>query len=146
MLTFYFLCLTAGIFSSLCYHLFFATVDYPRLIALLSSQKLTPPRTTFISRYTTALRSRLFKPGNPLHPTTNTTTPNSLESQTKAALMHLTHGMLGMSGAVYACIAITALAYPQAEVKAFFVFPLVASDALWLLVAFDVFGVLKGWR
>lgn len=50
-----------------------------------------------------------------------------------------------MSGAVYACIAITALVYPGAEVKALFVVPLAAKDALMLLVAFDVTGVLFGW-
>lgn len=141
-------CHPAGVFASLCHHLYFTAFHYPRLIAQLSSQKLTPPLTTRISRYITTLRARLFNSSHPQHPTTPTPQDlaNALRSQTKAALIHLTQGALGMSGAVCACIMIITLQFLDIEMRALFVIPLQASHAVAMFVAFDVLGLLFGWR
>lgn len=141
-------CRPAGVFASLCHHIFFTTFHYPRIIAQLSSQKFIPSRTTRIWRYLTTLRSRLFNSPHPKQSSTpkNPTNSEALRSQTKAALIHLTQGALGMSGAVCACIANVALQVPDLEMRALFVIPMQASHAVALFVAFDVLGVLCGWR
>ncbi|GAA6001133.1 rhomboid family intramembrane serine protease [Rhodotorula paludigena] len=55
---------------------------------------------------------------------------------------------LGASGAVYACVTLTALAYPSTSVSLIFLpfFPLPIGAATGALVALDVVGLVRGWR
>lgn len=143
-------------FSSLCHHLFFTLCEYPKLITRLSSQTFPSPRTrsgsAAVSRYFNTLRLRLFKPRHPLDrtdplpPTTVSNIVPTLESQTKAALIRLMQGALGMSGAICACVAVTCLVDPAGTFYLFFVLPVQASHGLLGLVLFDVMGLLRGWQ
>lgn len=61
---------------------------------------------------------------------------------------HLLKPSLGASGAIYACLTITALAYPDSSVSIifipFFAFPI--SLGVAGMVALDVVGVIRGWQ
>lgn len=54
---------------------------------------------------------------------------------------------LGASGAIYATVTLTALAFPDAQV--FLLFPPIPLPITWGvggMVALDVIGILRGWR
>ncbi|GAA5830807.1 hypothetical protein JCM11251_001081 [Rhodosporidiobolus azoricus] len=55
---------------------------------------------------------------------------------------------LGASGAVYGCVAMTALAFPETSVSLIFLpfFPIPIGAATATLVAVDFIGLLRGWR
>lgn len=55
---------------------------------------------------------------------------------------------LGASGAIYAAVTLTALAYPDAVVSLIFppTWPIPIQWGVGALVLVDVFGVLRGWR
>ena len=58
------------------------------------------------------------------------------------------YGSLGASGAVYATVAISALAFPEAEVSLIFL-PFLSFSirtGVGAMVALDVLGVVRGWR
>ncbi|GAA6025044.1 hypothetical protein JCM10207_008651 [Rhodosporidiobolus poonsookiae] len=55
---------------------------------------------------------------------------------------------LGASGAVYGCVAMTSLAFPETSVSLIFLpfFPIPIGAATATLVAVDFIGLLRGWR
>ncbi|GAA6027718.1 hypothetical protein JCM8097_007998 [Rhodosporidiobolus ruineniae] len=55
---------------------------------------------------------------------------------------------LGASGAVYGCVALTALAFPETSVSLIFLpfFPIPIGAATATLVAVDLVGLIRGWR
>ena len=54
---------------------------------------------------------------------------------------------LGASGAVYACLGLTAMAFPTGEVSLLFLpFTMHVSTAFMGLVAFDAIGAVTAWR
>ncbi|KAJ7765407.1 hypothetical protein DFH07DRAFT_938876 [Mycena maculata] len=56
-------------------------------------------------------------------------------------------GSLGASGAVYAAVTLSALAYPEAKVTLIFLpFPMPIQYGVGGLIMFDVIGLLRGWR
>ncbi|KAK7012225.1 rhomboid domain-containing protein [Favolaschia claudopus] len=56
-------------------------------------------------------------------------------------------GSLGASGAVYACIAISAVTFPELTVSPIFIpFSVPIRLGVGALVALDVIGILRGWR
>ncbi|GAA5849720.1 hypothetical protein JCM8547_000542 [Rhodosporidiobolus lusitaniae] len=55
---------------------------------------------------------------------------------------------LGASGAVYGCVAMTALAFPETSVSLIFLpfFPIPIGAATGAMVAMDLTGLIAGWR
>lgn len=53
---------------------------------------------------------------------------------------------LGASGAIYSCLSLVAVEYPEASVFLIFLpfFPIKISHALPALIAFDIFGIISG--
>lgn len=67
--------------------------------------------------------------------------------RSSAAPALLPRGGLGASGAVYSCMAITAIAHPNISIALIFL-PMLPFQIGWgfpALVAVDAFGVLRGW-
>ncbi|KAJ7043586.1 hypothetical protein C8F04DRAFT_1072638 [Mycena alexandri] len=57
------------------------------------------------------------------------------------------NGSLGASGAIYACVTLSALAFPDARVAPLFVpFSVPIQTGVGALMLLDVVGVLRGWR
>ncbi|GAA5968824.1 hypothetical protein JCM11641_000746 [Rhodosporidiobolus odoratus] len=65
-------------------------------------------------------------------------------AQVKASMLP----SLGASGAVYGCVAMTALAFPETSVSLIFLpfFPIPIGAATASMVALDAVGLLRGWR
>ena len=55
---------------------------------------------------------------------------------------------LGISGAVYGCVTMTALAFPNAQIALMIPpsFPIDIQYGVGALVLLDVVGLLRGWR
>jgi rhomboid-like protein len=55
---------------------------------------------------------------------------------------------LGASGAIYSCVIITALGFPEAQVSLFIppTYPIPIQWGVGGLLALDITGVLRGWR
>lgn len=55
---------------------------------------------------------------------------------------------LGASGAIYAAVTLTALAFPHTEISLMFppTFPIPIQWGVGSLIALDVVGALRGWR
>ncbi|KAI0782686.1 hypothetical protein C8Q75DRAFT_500552 [Abortiporus biennis] len=114
---------TAGLFASLTSHVASARLKFPRMVtqmvAELSQKNL---------------------------PTTAGSLKASSDTVRKAATSILPS--LGASGAIYAAVTLTALAYPDSEVSIMFfpMFHLPAQVAIFGLVGLDVLGIIRGWR
>ncbi|KAE9406291.1 hypothetical protein BT96DRAFT_811105, partial [Gymnopus androsaceus JB14] len=123
---------SAGIFSGLVSHIASAKLRYPKLIAQLSSPASKAPATeTWASAMTAA---------------SSTTTKAAAATSAKSAIS--IPGSLGASGAVYACVTATALAYPGAQISLIFppTSPFDIQYGVMGLVALDTLGVIRGWR
>lgn len=74
--------------------------------------------------------------------------PARLSPTNALAAHHAIRPSLGASGAIYACLTMTALAYPDASVSLIFLpmfaFPIPAAVAGMVMV--DVVGIWRGWR
>ncbi|KAJ6493546.1 hypothetical protein C8R47DRAFT_1118694 [Mycena vitilis] len=71
----------------------------------------------------------------------------ALLSKTRSATPPHIVGSLGASGAVYACVTVSALAYPDARVSVMLM-PLMIPirTGVGAMVLFDILGVIRGWR
>jgi rhomboid-like protein len=74
--------------------------------------------------------------------------PAQLSPTHALAAHHALYPSLGASGAVYACLTMTALAYPDANISLIFLPMLAIPMPVGVLgmVAVDLFGIIRGWR
>lgn len=117
---------TAGLFSSLVSHFVAARFTYPRLLmSLTRAAKSSSPASKSVS---TASHSASM------------TSVENISSVIKPSL--------GSSGAIYAAVTLTAMAFPESHVK--LIFPptpdIPIQYGVFGLMALDVFGVLRGWK
>jgi len=112
------LLISAGMFSGLVSHIVATRIQFPRIIAKLNQSRAQP--------------------------TAAAAAAGSSASTVKEAILP----SLGISGAIYSTVIITALAYPQSEVALIFppTPPIPIQWGVGALVALDVVGVLRGWR
>lgn len=113
----------AGLFSALLSHVVSARIKFPRLVAQLSKTAET----------TGARASRAAG-------------ADSAASRASRAAEILPS--LGASGAIYAAVTLTALAFPDAVVSLIFppTWPIPIQLGVGALVLVDVLGVIRGWR
>ena len=119
----------AGIFSSLVSHIASAKFIYPRYVAQLVSPANLPRKTeSWASAVSATVASSKDKAVN----------------QAAARILP----SLGASGAIYSCVIITALAFPEAQVSLFIppTYPIPIQWGVGGLVALDIMGILRGWR
>ncbi|KAJ3986278.1 hypothetical protein F5890DRAFT_1407698 [Lentinula detonsa] len=123
--------LSAGVFAGLVSHIATARFQYPKLIAQLSSPASRPPVTDTWSSAVAAASS---------------TTAKSVT--TASATAATIPGSLGASGAVYSCVTLVALAYPEAQVSLIFppVTPISIQTAVLGMVTVDLLGAYRRWR
>ncbi len=115
--------ITAGIFASLVSHVAVARFLYPKLVKRLASSSAKAPFTPSVASVAAAKTGK-------------DTARSAISSS------------LGASGAVYACLTVTALAFPDTEVALLF-FPAFLIPTAWGvggLVTLDIIGVLRGWK
>ncbi|EIM86435.1 uncharacterized protein STEHIDRAFT_97071 [Stereum hirsutum FP-91666 SS1] len=126
---------TAGLFSSLCSHIYSARFKFSRIISQLSR----PPPSITPSTSRPSLLRRLFSSSPP-----PSTPPASDASKIADAL----RPSLGISGAVWSCVMITGLAFPDAQVRMFFdgAPPFSIKWAIYGGLGFDILGLIYGWR
>jgi rhomboid-like protein len=127
-------CETAGLFSGLVSHVVSARVRFPRIVARLLENKAPAAARP-------SLLARLFR-----------TRPAPLDAAADAAPA-LERSLrilpsLGASGAIYASVTLTALAFPDAVVSLIFppTHPIPIQWGVGALVLLDVVGALRGWR
>ncbi|KAJ4470121.1 hypothetical protein J3R30DRAFT_3660876 [Lentinula aciculospora] len=123
--------ISAGVFASLASHIANARIRYPKLIAQLSSPASRPPATETWASAVAAVSSATAK------------------SATAAPAAAVTiPGSLGASGAVYACVTLVALAYPESQVSLIFppVTPIGIQTAAMGILTLDMIGIYRGWR
>lgn len=109
----------AGLFSGLVSHGVSAKVLYPRFLAYVSKQAV--------------VRSS---------PAASALVGDAAQEAPRKVLPSL-----GASGAIYAAVTLTALAFPDAQVQPIFV-PISVSitSGVGALVLADIIGVLRGWK
>ena len=109
---------TAGLFSGLTSHVMTSKLIYPRLVASLSKAK---------SIGTPALA-----------------TASGAATQTATEILQ----SLGASGAVYAAVTLTALAFPHTEIALMIPpsFPIPIQWGVGGLLMIDIIGALRGWK
>ncbi|KAI5124254.1 hypothetical protein M0805_005103 [Coniferiporia weirii] len=118
----------AGLFSALTSHVVAARITYPRLLSQFRASKAA---TAAISESATAFRRA----------------GQAIKEKAAAAVPRDILPSLGASGAIYATVTITALAYPDAQV--FLLFPPIPLPITWGvggMVAMDMIGIIRGWR
>ena len=115
--------ITAGLFSSFLSHAVRVRFYYPRIISQLSS---AGPATT-----ATTTGAALASAGAQAAATSPTIVPS-----------------LGASGAIWACVSLTALAFPDAQMALFIPtsFSIPIQTGTLGMVALDVIGIFRGWR
>ncbi|KIY53013.1 hypothetical protein FISHEDRAFT_34470 [Fistulina hepatica ATCC 64428] len=126
--------ISAGLFSSLVGHIVDVKLMYPRAIARAMSEavKQASANRVLPETWSAAVRAHP-SPAPSVKP--KTITPTILPG-------------LGASGAIYSCMVVCALAFPDATV-AFFIPPgltLNIRTGVSLVVLLDVIGVIRGWR
>ena len=143
----------AGAFSSLTQHVVQVKVTYPRLIrqyaAALARQAATAASAVGRTKTwadavqrTTPARRRWFPRPTPIEKPPMSEV-QVLQGKLKRALLP----SLGASGAVYSCLVITALAFPNAEVALFFPpgFSMNIQTGVAGAILFDLTGIILGW-
>ncbi|KAJ6581486.1 hypothetical protein B0H19DRAFT_1115426 [Mycena capillaripes] len=71
----------------------------------------------------------------------------ALFSKVPSSALQRVNGSLGASGAVYACVAVSAMAYPDAKVSPIFIpIGIPIRVGVGALVLLDVVGLIRGWR
>lgn len=127
--------LSAGIFASLVSHVANARIRYPKLIAQLSSPVSRTPATDTWASAVAAASSTVGK---------SATTTASVASASAVTIP----GSLGASGAVYSCVTLVALAYPDSQVSLIFppVTPIGIQTAALGILTLDMIGIYRGWR
>ncbi|KAH8111059.1 hypothetical protein DFH11DRAFT_1616741 [Phellopilus nigrolimitatus] len=128
---FWALFVSAGLFSALVSHVVTTRVTLPRLLAQLRS----PSNINVPSGASTVTGTAFRRTG-----------AAAKEKATEAVPRNILPS-LGASGAIYATVTLTALAFPDAQV--FLLFPPIPMPITWGvggMVALDVIGILRGWR
>ncbi|TFK25573.1 hypothetical protein FA15DRAFT_668269 [Coprinopsis marcescibilis] len=123
---------TAGLFSGLVSHVAAVKFMYPRYITQLSvATRATPKTDTWAAAVAASTKTAAAKVAEK----TAVAVPQILPS-------------LGASGAVYAAVTMTALAFPDSQVALFIPpsYPINIQTAVGGLVALDMIGILRGWR
>lgn len=121
--------ISAGLFSGLVSHVVATKFRYPRLVAQLASQA---NNTKKVDTWAAAVSATS---GTAATTAAKKTIPEILPS-------------LGASGAIYATVTVTALAFPDSQI-ALFIPPSYPINIQWGvggLVAMDMIGILRGWR
>lgn len=114
----------AGLFASLVSHAVATRIRFPRLLKQLTSSTSTPA--------SKSLRNPLAEAAAPTKkPASDTILPS-----------------LGASGAIYAAVVLSALAFPEAQVSLIIPpsFPIPITWAVGGMVCLDIVGFLRGWR
>ncbi|KAF8587882.1 hypothetical protein K439DRAFT_1337029, partial [Ramaria rubella] len=116
--------ISAGLFSSFLSHLVRTRYYYPRIFSTLSYNRTGTAGTSTAAAVASAGAQSAASAGPVILPS------------------------LGASGAIWACVSLTALAFPEAQMALFlptsFGIPIQAGAAG--LVAIDVLGIIRGWR
>jgi rhomboid-like protein len=125
--------LSAGLFSGLTSHVVSAKFKFPRLLARLSKPAVAvaeTPKTSLFSRIAAPTREAAAD------------APATIDRSMKIL------PSLGASGAIYASVTLTALAFPDAVVSLIFppTYPIAIQTGVGGLVLLDVVGALRGWR
>lgn len=119
---------SAGLFSGLVSHVVNAKFRYPRLVAqLATSSQAVPKADTWASAVAAA-----------------SATASTVAKKKVPEILP----SLGASGAIYAAVTTTALAFPDSQI-ALFIPPSYPINIQWGvggLVALDMIGILRGWR
>jgi len=118
--------ISAGMCASLVSHVVAARLTYPRLVSRLLSS--TSSSSSAASAASAATQSTIVNGAKEI---TSVIRPS-----------------LGASGAIYATFALTAMAYPDAQVSLIFppTPPIAIQHGFFGLMAVDVLGILRGWR
>ncbi|PPQ96801.1 hypothetical protein CVT26_006204 [Gymnopilus dilepis] len=119
----------AGLFSGLVSHIVNAKFRYPRLIAQLASSVSRTRRTETWAGAVAA------------------TTATAAETTAKKKVLDILPS-LGASGAIYAAVTMTALAFPDSQVALFIppTYPINIQYGVGGLVLMDMIGIMRGWR
>ncbi|KAK2465684.1 hypothetical protein APHAL10511_002228 [Amanita phalloides] len=121
--------ISAGVFSSLVSHVVSTKLRYPKYVAQLASPAALPRKTeTWASAVSSTVAS---------------TKVEAVKQATASILPSL-----GASGAIYSCVIVTALAFPDSQVALFIPpsYPIPIQWGVSGLVALDIVGVMRGWR
>ncbi|KIM44829.1 hypothetical protein M413DRAFT_67386 [Hebeloma cylindrosporum] len=121
--------ISAGLFSGLVSHIVNAKFRYPRLVSQLASSANSARRTETWAGAVAA------------------TTASAAQSTSKKRVLDILPS-LGASGAIYAAVTMTALAFPDSEVALFIPpsYPINIQYGVGALMALDMIGILRGWR
>ena len=118
--------LAAGLFSGLTSHVISARYAFPRVLAQLRNSEAVASAT---AGATSAFRRA-------------TSTARNNSNTVKDILPSL-----GASGAIYATVTLSALAFPDAQVFLMFLpIPIPITYGVGGMVMMDVLGIVKGWR
>lgn len=119
--------ISAGLFSSLVPHIISAKFAYPRMVSQLASSTNSARTTDTWAAVVAA---------------SQTTAKSAAKSVPEIG------NCLGISGAVYACATLTALAFPESQVALFIPpsYPISIQYGVSGLILFDVIGVIRGWK
>ena len=120
---------TAGLFSSVVSHVINAKFRYPKLVAQLASPAAVPRKTdSWASAVSASVSSQ----------------KGEAVKQAAASILP----SLGASGAIYSCVIVTALGFPESQVALFIppTYPIPIQWGVGGLVALDIMGILRGWR
>ena len=136
---FYLNLFTAGVFSGLVSHVVSTKFRYPRLVAQLASPANAPRRTETWSAALAASGA-----------TTSTTVAAASAATsevTKKGVLEILPS-LGASGAIYAAVTMTALAFPDSQVALFIPpsYPINIQTGVGGLLLLDMIGIARGWR
>ncbi|KAJ3827240.1 hypothetical protein EV361DRAFT_949663 [Lentinula raphanica] len=128
---------SAGVFASLVSHVATVRFQYPKLIAQLASPTSKPQVTDTWASAVAAAAS-----------TTTAKSPASAAAAATTTAAASIKGSLGASGAVYSCVTLVALAYPEAQVSLIFppVTPISIQTAVLGMVTLDMFGIYRRWK
>lgn len=121
--------ISAGLFSGLVSHVVSTKFRYPRAVAQFAAQAHgTKKADTWASAVSAAS-------GTAASTVTKKSIPDILPS-------------LGASGAIYATVVVTALAFPQSQIALFIPpsYPINIQYGVGGLVLLDTIGILRGWR
>jgi len=121
--------MTAGMFSSLVSHVVNTKFRYPRLLAQVASSTATKSKPeTWAGAVAAASASKAR----------SAVTQNSPGIPTA----------LGASGAIYAAVTMTALAFPDSQVALFIPpsYPINIQYGVGGLMLLDTIGIIRGWR
>ncbi|KAM6496844.1 hypothetical protein JOM56_007317 [Amanita muscaria] len=120
---------SAGLFSSLVSHVVTAKFRFPKLVAELASPAARPRKTDTWAQAVSA------------------TVASSKAAAIKEAASAI-RPSLGASGAIYACVTVTALAFPESQVALFIppTYPIPIQWGVGGLMMLDMIGIVRGWR